>query len=118
MEHIDADMQDILPKDGREFDLPQLVLATMRYTEQKSGELPGSAKLNVFKDCIGGVLETAHMHNLVDNKQYGILKSVIDTGFGMVLSLVDAFIAISKHPEWIQIEKEVRACCIRTCKRK
>lgn len=115
---MDQELAQLMPAIGTVFDLPQLVLATMRYVEQKSGDLHGEGKLAVFKDCIGNVLEFAHLHGLVDNKQYDILKTVINTGFGMVLSLVETYIAISKNPEWIQLEKQVKACCLKVCKRK
>lgn len=120
MEVVETDLRDVVTRvTGKGlFDLPQLVLATMHYVEQKAGELHGAAKLAVFKDCIGNVLEYAHLHNLVNDAQYNTLKTVINTGFGMILNMVEVFIALSKNPEWIQLEKEVQACCARICKKK
>lgn len=112
---------EVLPAKGeKNFELPDLVLASMKATELQTQDtdLHGEAKKQVFNDIIAQVLRAAHFVGLVDDDQCAKLNAYITVGMHIVTSMVEAFIAISKDPSVVQLEKAVKAGCSAVCKKR
>lgn len=117
----DENIQACLPSHNVPFDLPQAVLATMRYVEVKAAEDPelrGSQKLLLFRRAFKQVLQFAHNARIIDTASYGTLLEWSVTGAAMIEGMIETFIAISKDPGLIQLKEEVKASCTALCKKR
>lgn len=120
MEPLTGDLAKCMPPRETKFDLPQVVLATMRYVENTTANNPdfhGESKLLLFKRAIHEVINFAASQNIVDKDAQNVLLQWVTNGTAMIEGMVEAFIAISHNPQMIQLSEDVRAGCALLCRK-
>lgn len=120
MEKIVKDMLNEMTMPGS-LDIGRCVLLAMRAAEEysRSGDgLSGVEKCDLAMQWIERIVEEGMAHGLIDPASaFTMLNEVNGLGDDM-RSVIDTIVAVSKHPQFIQLRDEaVKVCCPSVMKR-
>lgn len=117
VEMAEVPFAEVMPQKGLHVGLPELVLTTMHWVELQCQDknLHGVEKLELFKAKIGAILDHMRQNGFVTAEQDQKLQQYLNGGFDLIEGIVDMYVAISKNPGVVQVEKSIKEGCGLLC---
>lgn len=94
------------------------IIAVEEYSAAQKEKLPGTSKLELCKQVLPIVIQAAVEGGATDAITAMRLQARIDSGLDAIDDFINAFVAISKNPHFVQFREEVAAKCCKPPKAK
>ena len=93
-------------------------IAVEQYTSALAKKTPGATKLQLCKDILPVVIQSAVESGAIDALPAMRLQARIDSGLDVIEDFVNVYVAISKNPQFVQFREEVAEKCCKPKKSK
>jgi hypothetical protein len=93
-------------------------IAVEQYTAMLPKKTPGASKLELCKQVLPFVIQAAVEEGMIEALPAMRLQARIDSGLDVIEDFINAFVAISKNPQFIQFREEItEKCCTKKTKK-
>lgn len=92
--------------------------AVEQFSAAQQKAVPGTTKLELCKQILPVIIQECVENGSVDSLKAMRLQARIDSGLDMIDDLINAFVAVSKNPHFIQFREEIaEKCCVKKARK-